>query len=92
MRPALAIPESLAGQTGIHCRANRNEVPGKPEYADGRSGMSSRPDRNDGGLAARLLELGEELRREGVAVGTSELLDAFAVLREIEWTSAARLP
>jgi uncharacterized protein len=39
------------------------------------------------GIAARLLELGEELRREGVAVGTSELLDAFAVLREIEWTS-----
>jgi uncharacterized protein len=39
------------------------------------------------GLAARLLELGEELRGEGVAVGTSELLDAFAVLREIEWTS-----
>jgi uncharacterized protein with von Willebrand factor type A (vWA) domain len=38
------------------------------------------------GLAARLLELGEELRREGVAVGTSELLDAFAVLREIGWT------
>ena len=49
--------------------------------------MNSRPDRNEGGLAARLLELGEELRREGVAVGTSELLDAFAVLREIEWTS-----
>jgi uncharacterized protein len=39
------------------------------------------------GIAARLLELGEELRTEGVAVGTSELLDAFAVLREIEWTS-----
>ena len=38
------------------------------------------------GIAARVLELGEELRREGVAVGTSELLDAFAVLREIEWT------
>jgi uncharacterized protein len=41
------------------------------------------------GLAARLLELGEELRNEGVAVGTSELLDAFAVLREIEWTAQA---
>jgi uncharacterized protein with von Willebrand factor type A (vWA) domain len=40
------------------------------------------------GIAARLLELGEELRSEGVAVGTSELLDAFAVLREIAWTSA----
>jgi uncharacterized protein with von Willebrand factor type A (vWA) domain len=39
------------------------------------------------GIAARLLELGEELRNEGVAVGTSELLDAFAVLREIEWTT-----
>jgi uncharacterized protein len=38
------------------------------------------------GLAARVLELGEELRREGVAVGTSELLDAFAVLREVQWT------
>jgi uncharacterized protein with von Willebrand factor type A (vWA) domain len=38
------------------------------------------------GLAARVLELGEELRREGVAVGTSELLDAFAVLREVPWT------
>jgi uncharacterized protein with von Willebrand factor type A (vWA) domain len=38
------------------------------------------------GFAARMLELGEELRREGVAVGTSELLDALAVLREIEWT------
>ncbi|HXS43316.1 MAG TPA: VWA domain-containing protein [Solirubrobacteraceae bacterium] len=33
-----------------------------------------------------MLELGEELRREGVAVGTSELLDAFAVLDEVRWT------
>ncbi|HSZ69247.1 MAG TPA: VWA domain-containing protein [Solirubrobacteraceae bacterium] len=48
--------------------------------------MNSRANRNEGGLAAHLLELGEELRREGVAVGTSELLDAFAVLREIAWT------
>src|SRR4030088_1002868 len=39
------------------------------------------------GLPARILELGEELRREGVAIGTSELLDAFAVLGEISWTS-----
>jgi uncharacterized protein len=39
------------------------------------------------GLAARLLELGEELRREGVALGTSELLDAFDVLSEIGWSS-----
>jgi uncharacterized protein with von Willebrand factor type A (vWA) domain len=39
------------------------------------------------GLPARILELGAELRREGIAIGTSELLDAFAVLREISWTS-----
>src|ERR1700710_2514863 len=39
------------------------------------------------GLPARILEFGEELRGEGVAVGTSELLDAFEVLREISWTS-----
>jgi uncharacterized protein with von Willebrand factor type A (vWA) domain len=37
-------------------------------------------------LDERLLEFGEELRSEGVAVGTSELLDAFAVLEEISWT------
>jgi uncharacterized protein with von Willebrand factor type A (vWA) domain len=40
------------------------------------------------GLAAHLLEFGEELRGEGVAVGTSELLDAFEVLREVPWTAA----
>src|SRR5271165_3617286 len=45
------------------------------------------PEQRPGGLPARVLELGEELRREGVAVGTSELLDAFEVLREIDWTS-----
>ena len=39
------------------------------------------------GLPARILELGEELRREGVAIGTSEILDAFDVLDEISWTS-----
>src|SRR5918997_3425220 len=38
------------------------------------------------GLAARLIEFGEELRAEGVNSGTSQLLDAFAVLGEIPWT------
>ena len=38
------------------------------------------------GIAARLLEFGEELRGEGVAVGTTELLDAFAVLQQVPWT------
>ncbi len=37
------------------------------------------------GIDARLLELGEELRAEGLAVGTSELLDAFAALAVVDW-------
>src|ERR1700710_2836830 len=44
------------------------------------------PDQSPPGLSARILELGEELRGEGVALGTSELLDAFAVLREVPWS------
>ncbi len=42
------------------------------------------------GLAPRLLELAEELRREGLAVGTSELLDAFHALSEIDWSDRTR--
>jgi uncharacterized protein len=52
-----------------------------PSIPDGPESVPS------GGLPARILELGEELRREGVAVGTSEMLDAFEVLGEIPWTS-----
>jgi uncharacterized protein with von Willebrand factor type A (vWA) domain len=33
----------------------------------------------------QLLALGDQLRAEGVAIGTSELLDAFAVLGEVNW-------
>src|ERR1700727_2733233 len=68
-----------------------------PEPRRGSDGPSLRPGvrrassasdlRAPEGLPARILELGEELRREGVAVGTSELLDALAVLREISWTT-----
>jgi len=39
-------------------------------------------------LPGRILQFGEELRAEGVAVGTSELLDAFAALGQTDW----RLP
>ena len=38
-------------------------------------------------MAARLLELADEMRQEGVAVGTSELLDAFQALETVSWTS-----
>jgi uncharacterized protein with von Willebrand factor type A (vWA) domain len=39
------------------------------------------------GLAPKLLGFCEELRSEGVAVGTSEILDAFAALDQVAWTS-----
>jgi uncharacterized protein len=38
-----------------------------------------------GGVPAQLLAFAEELRSEGLAVGTSELLDAFAALSEVPW-------
>jgi uncharacterized protein len=40
-----------------------------------------------GSLDARLLGFAEELRGEGVAIGTSELLDAFAALGEVPWSA-----
>jgi uncharacterized protein len=39
------------------------------------------------GMAAKLLSFCEELRSEGVAVGTSEILDAFAALEQVPGTS-----
>jgi uncharacterized protein with von Willebrand factor type A (vWA) domain len=45
------------------------------------------PDRAPGSFDAELLAFAEDLRSEGMAVGTSELLDAFAALRWIEWQS-----
>jgi uncharacterized protein with von Willebrand factor type A (vWA) domain len=60
-----------------------NSTAGRPASSPVRLADSAPPK----GMAARLLELGEQLRAEGVAVGTSELLDAFAVLREIPWTA-----
>jgi uncharacterized protein with von Willebrand factor type A (vWA) domain len=39
-----------------------------------------------GSLDASLLRFAEELRGEGVAIGTSELLDAFAALEQVPWT------
>ena len=46
-----------------------------------------RADTGPPGLAPKLLGFCEELRSEGVAVGTSEILDAFAALEQVPWTS-----
>jgi uncharacterized protein with von Willebrand factor type A (vWA) domain len=37
------------------------------------------------GFDGQLLTFAEDLRQEGVAVGTSEILDAFQALTEVEW-------
>jgi uncharacterized protein len=53
------------------------------------SPYGSRADAGPPGLAPKLLAFCEELRGEGVAVGTAEILDAFAALDEIPWTEQA---
>jgi uncharacterized protein with von Willebrand factor type A (vWA) domain len=45
------------------------------------------PDRVPGGFDGQLISFAEELRSEHVAIGTSELLDAFNALTHISWTS-----
>src|SRR5918997_1113960 len=45
------------------------------------------PESGPPGFSARVLDLADALRNEGMAVGTSELLDAFAALQHVSWTS-----
>ena len=49
------------------------------------------PERGPGGFDGQLLAFAEELREEGMALGTSELLDAFAALEQVPWTDQQRL-
>ena len=58
---------------------------GKPANPALYGGMPDAP--GPAGMAPRLLEFADELRREGVAVGTSELLDAIHALDAVSWTS-----
>jgi hypothetical protein len=44
------------------------------------------PEHGPDGLQGELLAFATDLRDEGVAVGTSELLDAFAALAHVAWT------
>jgi uncharacterized protein with von Willebrand factor type A (vWA) domain len=53
--------------------------PGKPIYG-------ALPEKTPGAFDGELLAFTEDLRAEGVAVGTSEILDAFAALQEIGWS------
>jgi uncharacterized protein with von Willebrand factor type A (vWA) domain len=44
------------------------------------------PGRAPGGFAGQLLGFAEELREEGLAVGTSEILDSFQALEHVPWS------
>src|SRR5947208_2743315 len=59
---------------------------GRPRAA-GRAIYGGLPEAGPPGFAPRLLELADELRKEELAVGTSELMDAFAALEQLSWTS-----
>jgi uncharacterized protein len=61
---------------------------GSPSSPGARRPYGRLPEPGPAGFDAQVLRFAEELRSEGVSVGTSELLDAFAVLREVAWTEA----
>ncbi len=58
--------------------------PGNPKLYGGTGAPAGPP-----GMAPRLLEFADELRSEGMAVGTSELLDGFRALEAVSWTDRA---
>jgi hypothetical protein len=47
------------------------------------------PDRSPGSFGGQMLAFADDLRSEGVAIGTSELLDAFEALNHVPWTVQA---
>src|ERR1700738_1792662 len=49
------------------------------------------PDTTPGKFDGQLLAFADDLRSEGIAIGTSEMLDAFAALEHIAWTSQTDL-
>ncbi len=65
---------------GRRARAEHPRRPGGP--------YGTLPEAGPRGFDARLLSFAEELRGEGLAIGTAELLDAFAVLGQVGWTEA----
>ena len=52
------------------------------------------PEQGPGGFDGQLLMFAEDLREEGLAVGTSEILDSFDALQHVPWTKQAdfRMP
>ena len=60
--------------------------PGTPARVTAAACTAACPDGVPDGLAPQLVRFCEELRAEGVKVGTAELLDAFHALGQVSWT------
>jgi uncharacterized protein with von Willebrand factor type A (vWA) domain len=58
---------------------------GSPSTPARRGLYGGLPESQAGGLAAQLMRFCDELRKEGVQIGTSEILDAFMALAEVSW-------
>src|SRR5207249_2095822 len=79
------------------CRAGRSPARQRPppqgrerrlslESRGGKALYGGLPPANEPGLAPQLLRFCDELRGEGLQVGTAEILDAFRALGEIGWS------
>jgi uncharacterized protein with von Willebrand factor type A (vWA) domain len=62
------------------------QPPEEPRAAPNARIYGGIPDRAPGGFEGQLLTFAEDLRHEGVALGTSEMLDAFEALTHVPWT------
>ncbi len=64
-------------------------IPGLLNLPDRNRPVPDRPiNRDDPGFDGQLVAFADDLRTEGVAVGTSELLDAFSALEHVSWADA----
>jgi hypothetical protein len=61
-------------------------MPDPPRKQSPRNIYGGIPDSGPGAFDGQLLAFAEDLRSEGVAIGTSELLDAFQALEHVPWT------
>ena len=87
-----ASPSSRRPGRGPRAPSPPTDPPRSPAYyrcVSPASPYGPKADPGPPGFGPKLLGFCEELRGEGVAVGTSEILDAFAALEHVPWTSQA---
>jgi uncharacterized protein with von Willebrand factor type A (vWA) domain len=61
-------------------------MPAPPPNGANKAIYGGIPDKGAGAFDGQVLAFAEDLRDEGLAVGTSELLDAFQALNHVPWT------